>query len=615
MQPNKEQSENNRKNEEKYRDIIHDAPIAIYEVDFSGSKVRAVNPAVSQMIGYSEQELLEMNPLDLLVGDSKKKFYELVNEALAGRAALFSAEYVVKTKNGETIWALLDAKVNYKDGKPDTVHVFAREITERKKSEEALKESVQLYRTLFDNSEDGFILLEPIFDENGKACDFRFLTVNRAYEKQTNTKAANVMGKRAREVVPNLEPNWVALCGNVSQTGKSVHYENYNQRTNRWYDAYYFPYTKSQVGILFRDITEHKKAEEALRVEKERFESLADSLPEIIFETDINGKIVYANKSGFEITGYTEEDLAKGFDVFSLIATQDKEKAVEYFKKMLNKKPTPYYEFTATRKDGSTFPVIISGRLVVGKEGPVGLRGIVIDITDRKKAEEALKDNERLAAIGATAGMVGHDLRNPLQTIVSELYLAKTEIKEVPESQQKVAMQESLESIAEQVDYMDKIVSDLQTFVKPVEPQTQLIELKPLITALVTQIDIPKDIQANIQVQKALTAEVDPQLLKRVLINLVTNAVQAMPDGGELTIKTQTKDKEHVQIMVEDTGIGIPEGIRDKIFSPLFTTKSKGQGFGLAVCKRVIEAQNGTITFESEEGKGTKFTIELPLSN
>ncbi len=109
-----------------------------------------------------------------------------------------------------------------------------------------------------------------------------------------------------------------------------------------------------------------------------------------------------------------------------------------------------------------------------------------------------------------------------------------------------------------------------------------------------------------------LIVKADVQLLKRVLINLVTNAVQAMPEGGELTIKAQTNNNKKIQITVEDTGSGIPEEIKPKIFTPLFTTKSKGQGFGLAVCKRVIEAQNGTISFESEEGKGTKFIIELP---
>ncbi len=106
----------------------------------------------------------------------------------------------------------------------------------------------------------------------------------------------------------------------------------------------------------------------------------------------------------------------------------------------------------------------------------------------------------------------------------------------------------------------------------------------------------------------------DLQLLKRVLINLVTNALQAMPDGGKLTLKSQINSDGQVSLIVEDTGVGIPEKIKPQIFTPLFTTKPRGQGFGLAVCKRVIEAHGGTIGFESQEGKGAKFTIKFPTN-
>jgi PAS domain S-box-containing protein len=236
------------------------------------------------------------------------------------------------------------------------------------------------------------------------------------------------------------------------------------------------------------------------------------------------------------------------------------------------------------------------------------------DVTDRKLLERQLQDKERLSAIGQTAGMVGHDLRNPLQSIIGEVYLAKGELDSLPDGENKRCLQESVQAIEEQISYMDKIVSDLQTFVKPVEAQLETINLKPLITSVLAQVDIPKNIQAMTQIQEKVITKADPQLIKRVLINLVTNAVQAMPNGGELTLRAETSNQGKVQITVKDTGTGIPDEIKDKIFTPLFTTKSKGQGFGLAVCKRVIEAQNGTITFESQVGKGTKFIIELPTS-
>ena len=160
---------------------------------------------------------------------------------------------------------------------------------------------------------------------------------------------------------------------------------------------------------------------------------------------------------------------------------------------------------------------------------------------------------------------------------------------------------------------MDKIIIDLQSFVKPIEVHKETFNLKQLITGILSQIDIPKNVETNIKISDALAVVADPHLLKRVFINLSTNAVQAMPKGGVLTIKAQPSSQGQVQIIVEDTGVGIPDDIKEKIFTPLFTTRAKGQGFGLAVCKRVMEAQGGTISFDSQVGKGTAFIVGLPL--
>ena len=224
-----------------------------------------------------------------------------------------------------------------------------------------------------------------------------------------------------------------------------------------------------------------------------------------------------------------------------------------------------------------------------------------------------LREVERFAAIGQTAGMVGHDLRNPLQAIIGEVYLAKRELKLLPEGEQKSNLQESIDAIADQIGYMDKIVSDLQTFVKPIEAHKQIINIKEFITSIMLRLSIPPNIAVLLQADdNILNVNADPQLLKRVLINLVTNAIQAMPKGGKLTLQVKANTPANVEIIVEDTGVGIPDEIKPKIFTPLFTTKSKGQGFGLAVCRRVLEAQGGTIIFESQKDKGTKFKVNLP---
>ncbi len=230
--------------------------------------------------------------------------------------------------------------------------------------------------------------------------------------------------------------------------------------------------------------------------------------------------------------------------------------------------------------------------------------------------EEAnkLKGTERLAAIGETAGMVGHDIRNPLQTITSSVYLAKEEVKSLPASSEKEGLIESLATIEEQVSYINKVVLDLQDFVKPLNPKIEETDLHKLVEDSFLSSAIPENIKVLILIEEDLPRlVVDRYLIKRVLINLITNAVQAMPDGGTITVKATQKDGVAL-ISVEDTGSGIPEENRNKIFKPLFTTKSKGQGFGLSVCKRLVEAhKGGSITFESAVGKGSKFTIKIPI--
>jgi signal transduction histidine kinase len=229
-----------------------------------------------------------------------------------------------------------------------------------------------------------------------------------------------------------------------------------------------------------------------------------------------------------------------------------------------------------------------------------------------KKITAQLKEQERLVGIGQTAGMVGHDLRSPLQSIAGEVYMAEEEIASFPNGQTKEKISESIQVIDEQIKYMDKIISDLQSFVKPVEPQKETVNLKKLVSNVLSLIKIPENIKLTLNFSDEFTVLADPQLLKRVLINLVNNAVQAMSKGGTLNILGKSTVKGKTQVIIEDNGVGIPDEIKAKIFTPLFTTKPRGQGFGLAVCKRVIEAQGGTISFESQEGQGTSFTVELP---
>ncbi|MCL5876637.1 MAG: PocR ligand-binding domain-containing protein [Candidatus Bathyarchaeota archaeon] len=232
-----------------------------------------------------------------------------------------------------------------------------------------------------------------------------------------------------------------------------------------------------------------------------------------------------------------------------------------------------------------------------------------------KLAEERarkLKDAERLSAIGATAGMVGHDIRNPLQAITGDIYLARLEIAKLPDNTSKQSMEESMLSIEENILYINKIVADLQDFAKPLNPRREQVNLSKAITDALAMVVVPKNIKVTINSDEKITAlTADSTMIKRILVNLAQNAVQAMPKGGKLTITTTTK-RHGIEIAIQDTGEGIPQEVQSKLFTPLMTTKSKGQGFGLAVVKRMTEAMGGTVTFETESGTGTKFILKFP---
>jgi nitrogen-specific signal transduction histidine kinase len=226
------------------------------------------------------------------------------------------------------------------------------------------------------------------------------------------------------------------------------------------------------------------------------------------------------------------------------------------------------------------------------------------------------REGERLATISETAALVGHDLRNPLQTIVGSLYLVKRKLNYMsfPENdKQEYNLEELLQIIEEQVDYMNKIVSDLEDYAKPLIPQLVETSSQQLINDTLSAITVPEKVKVSIEIERGFPRlMVDLLMIRRVLTNLIRNALQAMPEGGLLTIRA-SKNGHNAIISVEDTGVGISEENLYKIFQPLFTTKSKGQGLGLAACKQLVEAHGGSITVKSETGKGTIFTVQIPL--
>jgi len=389
---------------------------------------------------------------------------------------------------------------------------------------------------------------------------------------------------------------------------------------------------------LQKEIEERKKAEEALR-EVERDLNRAQIVGKIgSWRLDTQRNVLHWSDENHRIFGVPMGTPMTYEAFLSIVHPEDRDYVDREWKSGL--RGEPYDIEHRTIVDGKVKWVREKAELEFDKDGKlIGGFGTTQEITDfmemmlrledasahlqeyaenmeqlAKQRAEKLKDAERLAAIGATAGMVGHDIRNPLQAITGDLYLVKTELAELPDNQQKKNAIESLDEIQNNIDYINKIVADLQDYARPLNPRAQETDITSVFNEMLTKNGIPKTVKVIVDVEdEARKVMADPDYLKRIVGNLTLNAVQAMPDGGILTIRVyverQTND---TLITVRDTGVGIPEDVKSKLFTPMMTTKSKGQGFGLAVVKRMTEGLGGTVTFESTEGKGTTFIVRLP---
>lgn len=391
------------------------------------------------------------------------------------------------------------------------------------------------------------------------------------------------------------------------------------------------------------------------------------SIPAGVVVFERNGRIAFVNDRAIELYGVDPRGLelpdhsTKLMKLLTLNGEIYPPNKLPATKALLNGAESKD-DLIIERPDGSRVTISASASPIFDKEGNIiGAVGIFVDITERKKAEDALrkselvsrrraedlaalqvklkkkateveeyatqmerlaqerleklKDAERLATLGQVAGMVEHDIRNPLQTIISDVYMAISDIEQLSPSAQKTSLLEGLKEIEESTEYINRIVADLQDYAKMLKPVAKETDLEAVCNQVLSKREIPAGVDASCRIEADVkTLMTDPDLLKRILTNLVSNAVHAMPKGGKLVVHA-FKDGREVVLTVKDTGVGIADDAKSKLFAPLFTTRSKGQGFGLPIVKRMTEALGGTVTLESQVGKGTTFIVHFPFKN
>jgi len=498
-------------------------------------------------------------------------------------------------------------------------------IMRRRQVESALQHSEAKFFKLFDTS--------PIWMALATVAEGRYIEANQAFFEITGHRREDVLGRTSIELGLWVNPadrlrirNKLEENGRLDSCPMQFRMKNGDIRDFLWsaevIDLDGKLYTLN--GIV--DITARKQAEEALIRSEKRFRDLAELLPETIFEMDTDGNLTFANHQAFDQFLYSQQDFDRGLNGFDLLVPEDRRRAAEDAAKILDGQLLGLLEYTARRKDGSTFPVLVHSTVIGHRNRAVGLRGFMIDVSEKKRLETQLLQAQKLESLGTLAGGIAHDFNNLLMGIQGRTSLITIDTPSFHPHH------EHLREIENYVISAAELTKQLLGFARGGKYEVKPTDLNQLVAQNSKMFGrTKKEITIHRKYQKDLwTVEVDQGQIDRVLLNIYVNAWQAMPHGGELYIQTanvaldanfagrhNVRPGNYAMISVADSGIGMDDATLKRVFDPFFTTKTKerGTGLGLASAYGIIQNHDGIITVDSVQGQGASFKIYLPSSD
>ncbi len=609
-----------RENEERFRSFLDNVEDMVYFQGLDGS-LASLNNANESITGFSREEFEDdpqlwrniVHPDDLRLAE---KFFDDHPEGVER----FDVDYRLRNRSGEWRW-IQSRMVAAHDTDGDIIgyNCIDRDVTEQKRVQEALGNSEEKHRLVVENAAEGIIVTrdQKIIFANPRArelvkysveeyLDRPFLRLVHPDDRDMVTRYHKM--RLAGEDAPQFyefrlldkdgDIRWVSISGVL------INWEGKPATLN-----------------FINDITERKEFEEKLRVNEERLRTIFDSSPVIIGLLDLKGCWIELNRYAYNILGYESGDLV-GRPFLEITHPEERQSAGERFKLLIDGEIDSYNTIRRyLRKDATVFWGNVNVSPLLNSIGEVeSYVAIVVDITDKVRANEEIAKAEKLDSIGLLAGGIAHDFNNILSAVLGSVSLARLDLRK--DSEPALLLREAEKAIMRARD----LTHQLLTFSKGGAPLLKTTSIKEIIRESADFALRGSNVGSRYVFAHDLKpVEADESQLSQVIANLVINADQAMPAGGTIEIFAENtmlndsdnphlKKGEYVKISISDSGVGIDSENLSRIFDPFFTTKEKGTGLGLSSCYSIVQKHDGHMGVKSEVGQGTTFYIYLPAS-
>jgi len=610
-----------RESQEKFQKMFESVTEGISVVDLSGAIIETNQRAVEVHGFASKDELLGRNALELIAPRDRERIAANMRKAIK-QGTIRGVEYTLLKADGTEFPGELSTSVIRDASGKVVAHItIARDITERKRMEKALRESEERFRSIVENSQAGIMILDDAY---------RFVYVNDELHRISGYSREEVIGQDFRQFLDEESQQLVEERYIQRQRGEEVppRYEfnivkKDGQKRRVEISSAVIKDSAGEVKTVAQilDITERKQAEEALRESQKFSSSLLEGSPNPITVVNLDTSIRYVNPAFEKLTGFTLAEIAGTKAPYPWWPEGNRERILAAFKDAIEHGGRRT-ERNFQKKNGERFWVALNSAPVMQDGKAICLIISWLDITERKQAEEKEKQlqqelylAQRLASVGELAAGVAHEINNPLTGVLgfSQRLIRKSTDEEVSRD---------LEIIYSEARRAAEVVQSLLTFARRRQPKKEYANINDIVNKTL-ELRAYALQTGNIEVVTTLAPSlpqimVDFPQMQEVFLNIILNAEQAMSEAhgrGKLVIKTR-RLKDYLRISFADDGPGIPPENLDKVFDPFFTTREGegGTGLGLSACHGIVTEHGGRIYARSKAGNGATFFVELPLS-